>query len=68
VELDLRGDEVGEDFGAVAKDGCGGFVATAFDAEDEAGLHGLIVGGCGGGWIPERKTKVGLYASDRGAE
>jgi hypothetical protein len=28
----------------------------------------LIVGGCGGGWIPERKTKVGLYASDRGAE
>jgi hypothetical protein len=28
----------------------------------------LIVGGCGGRLIPERKTKVGLYASDRGAE
>ena len=36
---ELRGDDIGEDFGAVAYDRSGGLVAGAFDAEDEAGGH-----------------------------
>jgi hypothetical protein len=51
VECDLRGDHVRQDDRPMAQDGCGGFVATAFDSEDKAGppgrwrrLHRLILG------------------------
>ena len=36
---ELRGDDVGECVAAAADDGCRGFVAGAFDAENEAGGH-----------------------------
>ncbi len=36
---ELRGDDVGQDFMAVADDRCGGLVAGAFDTEDEAAGH-----------------------------
>ena len=51
VEGDLGGDDVREDFGAVADDGGGGLVAGAFDAEDEAGLRRVHCGSvsCGVG-------------------
>ena len=39
VDVDLRGDDVGEDVEAVGDDGGGGFVAGGFDAEDSYG-HG----------------------------
>ena len=52
VERDLAGDDVGEDFGAgfrgEPKDGGGGLVATAFDAQDEAGAGS---GGARGGHL-----------------
>ena len=46
VKGDLGGDDVREDLGAGADDGGGGLVATAFDAEDEAGAF-AGAGGCG---------------------
>jgi hypothetical protein len=35
VEVDLGGDDAGEDVNAIADNGGGGFVAGGFDAEDE---------------------------------
>ena len=34
VEVDLRGDDIGEDVAAIAHDGGGGFITGGFDAED----------------------------------
>ena len=43
VDVNLRGDDGGEDFAAVDDDGGGGFVAGGFDAEDARG-HELKLG------------------------
>jgi hypothetical protein len=42
VDVDLRGDDAGENFAAVGDDGGSGFVAGGFDAEDARG-HSLIL-------------------------
>jgi len=43
VNVDLGGDDAGEDFAAVDDNGGGGFVARGFDAEDARG-HVLKLG------------------------
>ena len=35
MDVDLRGDDAGENAAAVGDDGCGGFVAGRFDAENQ---------------------------------
>ncbi len=42
VNIDLGGDDGGEDFAAVGDDGCSGFIARRLDAEDARG-HFLIL-------------------------
>ena len=39
MQGDLGGDDVREGVRTRADDGCGGLVAAAFNAEDEAGTH-----------------------------
>jgi hypothetical protein len=44
VELDLRGDDVGEDTLSVLHHGCGGLVARAFDTQNTHLITSVVRG------------------------